>query len=130
MGTLEHALKACFGHQVREQSVAQLLIIEDHNNGAQSVAHTLRQLMLQHMEQRTCLKKQVSVVHPSICLSSNELNGQAMITISVLYICSMILCHLDVIAYSTIKKYYFKRHQILFICYAQPATIHLLMLTC
>ena len=68
MGTLEHALAACFGDQNREQSTPQLLIIEEPSNGAQAVAHTLRQLLLQHMDQRICLKKQVSV-HASIAFA-------------------------------------------------------------
>ena len=60
MGTLENAKRAVSGNLCNTTKVASKLIInEEPRDEAQVVAHTLRHLLLQHLEQRAWLNNKV-----------------------------------------------------------------------
>ena len=60
MGTLEDAMVSIFGEQINKtKCTPELLVNEVPKDKAQTLAHTLRHLLLQHREQRLFLKRKV-----------------------------------------------------------------------
>lgn len=76
MGTLEDAMLSLFGDWVNKTIVTpELLVNKVPEDKAQSFAHTLRHLLLQHQEQRLCLKRKVKFarVHIQFAMSYMDL---------------------------------------------------------
>lgn len=62
MGVLEDAMRSIFGDFRHKTNAApELLVNQVPTDEAQIFAHTLRHLLLQHREQRLCLKRKVKV---------------------------------------------------------------------
>ena len=60
MGTLEDAMVSILGEQINKtKCTPELLVNEVPKDKAQTLAHTLRHLLLQHREQRLFLKRKV-----------------------------------------------------------------------
>lgn len=72
MGTLEDAMLSIFGDCIKKTTgTGELTINNMPGDKAQTFAHTLRHLLLQHQEQRLCLNRKVKSARDQIQLATS-----------------------------------------------------------